>query len=72
MSLKIYFDFVTEQEFDKAIDMYSQAIDQNPNVAVYYGNRSFAYLKTECFGYALTDASKAIELDESYVKVGNF
>ncbi|KAG8195712.1 hypothetical protein JTE90_002975 [Oedothorax gibbosus] len=57
-----------KQEFDKAIDMYSQAIEHNPNVAVYYGNRSFAYLKTECFGYALTDASKAIELDESYVK----
>lgn len=35
---------------------------------MYYGNRSFAYLKTECFGYALKDASKAIELDKSYIK----
>lgn len=49
--------------------MYTQAIEHNPFVAAYYGNRSFAYLKTECFGYALTDASKAIELDETYVKV---
>lgn len=40
----------------------------NPNVAVYYGNRSFAYLRTECFGYALADASKAIELDSGYIK----
>lgn len=37
-------------------------------MAVYYGNRSIAYLRTECFGYALTDASKAIELDRNYVK----
>ncbi|GIX71518.1 hypothetical protein CEXT_209441 [Caerostris extrusa] len=56
------------QEFDKAIEMYTEAINENPDVAVYYGNRSFAYLKTECFGYALNDASKAIELDGSYVK----
>ena len=49
--------------------MYSKAIEENPHVAAYYGNRSFAYLKTECFGYALNDASKAIELDETYVKV---
>ena len=40
----------------------------NPNVACYYANRSFAYLKTECFGYALIDASKAIELDKNYIK----
>lgn len=57
-----------KKEFDKAIEMYSKAIKENPYVAAYYGNRSFAYLKTECFGYALTDASKAIELDETYVK----
>ncbi|XP_035230471.1 serine/threonine-protein phosphatase 5-like, partial [Stegodyphus dumicola] len=56
------------KEFDKAIEMYTQAIEHNPNVGAYYGNRSFAYLKTECFGYALRDASKAIELDETYVK----
>lgn len=48
--------------------MYTRAIELNPAVAIYHGNRSFAYLKTECFGYALTDASKAIELDRNYVK----
>lgn len=40
----------------------------NDNVAIYYANRSFAYLKTECFGYALSDASKSIELDKLYIK----
>lgn len=37
-------------------------------MAIYYANRSFAFLKTECFGYALSDASKAIDLDKNYVK----
>ncbi|PNF36520.1 Serine/threonine-protein phosphatase 5 [Cryptotermes secundus] len=57
-----------KQEYNKAIDLYSQAIELNPTVAVYYGNRSITYLKTECFGYALNDATKAIELDKTYVK----
>lgn len=54
--------------YDKAIELYTKAIELNPSIAVYYGNRSIAYLRTECFGYALTDASKAIELDRNYVK----
>lgn len=58
----------SEQDYDTAIELYTKAIEVNSNVAVYYGNRSFAYLKTECFGYALTDASKAIELDKTYIK----
>ncbi|GLH09800.1 Serine/threonine-protein phosphatase alpha-2 isoform [Gryllus bimaculatus] len=56
------------QDFNQAIELYAKAIELNPNVAVYYANRSFAYLKTECFGYALTDADKSIEIDKSYVK----
>lgn len=56
------------QDYAKAIELYSKAIELNPNVAVYYGNRSISYLRTECFGYALNDASKAIELDKNYVK----
>jgi serine/threonine-protein phosphatase 5 len=47
--------------------LYSKAIDYFPS-AVLYANRSIAYLRTECFGYALTDASTAIELDKNYVK----
>lgn len=60
--------FFSDQVYDKAIELYTKAIELNPTVAVYFGNRSFAYLKTECFGYALTDASAAIELDRNYVK----
>ncbi|XP_059484840.1 serine/threonine-protein phosphatase 5 [Neocloeon triangulifer] len=57
-----------EQKFDEAVKFYTKAIELNPNVAVYYANRSFAYLRQESFGYALSDASKAILQDKSYVK----
>lgn len=57
-----------KQDYSGAIELYTKAIEINPYVAVYYGNRSISYLKTECFGYALSDASKAIELDKTYVK----
>ena len=61
--------YFTEKKFEEAIGYYTQAIELNPNVAVYYGNRSFAYLKMESYGYAFIDASKALELDRTYVKV---
>ena len=48
--------------------VFFQAIELNPNNAVFYANRSISYLRTECFGYALTDASKAIEVDKNYLK----
>lgn len=56
------------KEYEKAIGLYSAAIDKDPANAIYYGNRSFAYLKTECFGYAHSDAVRAIELDNNYLK----
>ncbi|XP_072031594.1 serine/threonine-protein phosphatase 5-like [Amphiura filiformis] len=61
-------EFFKAQDFPQATDFYTQAIDINPYVAAYYGNRSFAHLKTECFGSALQDASQAISLDRSYIK----
>nr|CAG4649214.1 EOG090X03S1 [Scapholeberis mucronata]SVE93533.1 EOG090X03S1 [Scapholeberis mucronata] len=61
-------EFFKKQNYVKAITLYSNAIECNPTSAVLYANRSFAYLKTECFGYALEDASKAISLDKTYVK----
>ena len=64
------FQQIAAKKFDQAIDFYSKAIDFNPTVAVYYGNRSFAHLKTESYGCALVDASKALDLDKTYIKVG--
>lgn len=61
---------VSDGDYSQAITYYSQAIEQNPYVAAFYGNRSFAHIKTESFGYALSDASKALQLDKNYIKVG--
>lgn len=57
-----------KQEYADAAVLYSQAIELDPTKSVYFGNRSFAYLKLECFGYALSDATKCIQLDKTYVK----
>lgn len=53
-----------------ATTLYSMAIELNPNIPAYYGNRSFCYVKTEYYGLALADANKAIQLDKKYIKVG--
>jgi len=54
-------------EYEKAVELYTKAIELCPS-AVYYSNRSISNLRMECAGYALSDASKAIELDKAYVK----
>lgn len=58
-----------EGHYDEALSLYTQAIELNPKVPAYYGNRSFCYIKTEYYGCALADANKAIELDKQYIKV---
>ncbi|XP_055956842.1 serine/threonine-protein phosphatase 5 isoform X1 [Patella vulgata] len=60
--------YFKNEQYNEAINFYTQAIELNPYNAPYYGNRSFAYLRTECFGYALEDASKALDLDRNYIK----
>ena len=52
----------------QAIELYSKAIELNPTNAVYYANRSISHLRLENYGYALADASRAIETDKTYLK----
>lgn len=61
-------DYFGSQHYEKAIEFYTAAIEKNDSVATYYGNRSISYLRTECFGYALNDANRALELDKTYLK----
>lgn len=60
--------FFKDGKYDEALSLYTKAIDLNPQVPAYYGNRSFCYIKTEYFGSALEDANKAIDLDKKYIK----
>jgi serine/threonine-protein phosphatase 5 len=36
--------------------------------AVYFANRSLAYLRQESFGYALNDAVSSLKADPTYLK----
>lgn len=60
--------FFKDENYDVAIELFTRAIELDGSIAIYYGNRSMAYLKKELYGLALTDANKALELDPNYVK----
>jgi len=56
-------------DWPTAIDFYTQAIELNPKEATFYANRAQANIKVEAHGYAIEDASKAIELKPGFTKV---
>lgn len=60
------------KHYREAVDEYTAATEADPTNPIYLSNRSFAHLRLEEFGAALVDASKAIELDPTYVKVRVF
>ncbi|XP_033832354.1 serine/threonine-protein phosphatase 5 [Periophthalmus magnuspinnatus] len=60
--------YFKEKDYENAIKYYTEALELNPSNAIYYSNRSLAYLRTECYGYALADATKALEIDKNYIK----
>lgn len=55
-------------KYHEAIDKYNDAIELNPEVPSYYGNRAFCHIKMENYGLAIADATVALELDKSFVK----
>lgn len=54
--------------FDDAIEYYSKAIAIRPDEATLYSNRSACYLKKGAFEQASSDAQKAVEVDNCFVK----
>ncbi|KAH8702546.1 serine/threonine protein phosphatase PPT1 [Talaromyces proteolyticus] len=57
-----------KHDWPTAIDFYSQAIDKYDKEPSFFSNRAQAHIKLEAYGYAIADATKALELDPSYVK----
>ncbi|KAJ6596660.1 phosphoprotein phosphatase [Mycena sp. CBHHK59/15] len=55
-------------DFPTAARLYSEAIEKNSTDATIWCNRAYTRMKLEEFGYALTDASQAIQLDAKYAK----
>ena len=58
----------TCQDFEKAVDQYTRAIQLDPSSAVYLSNRSCAYLALSKFQDARIDAEKAVVADPEYWK----
>jgi len=57
-----------EGKYQDAVEAYGQAIEDDPSVAAYYGNRSAALLMLKKFDEALDNCKKAIELDPAFIK----
>merc|ERR1711871_950345 len=56
------------EEFDKAIECYTKAIELNPNEHTYYSNRSAAYLSKGDAQNALYDVIKCIDVKSDWPK----
>ncbi|KAJ4950443.1 hypothetical protein NE237_027275 [Protea cynaroides] len=54
-----------DDNFELAVDLYTQAIDMDPNNADLYADRAQANIKLKNYTEAIADANKAIELDSS-------
>lgn len=57
---------VKEKDPHIKIQLYTKAIELNPNYAVAYNNRGYTQLTQKNFGYALRDLNQAIALNPSY------
>jgi serine/threonine-protein phosphatase 5 len=57
-------------DWPSAVDYYTKAIEKYDAEPSFYCNRAQANIKLEAYGYAIADATKAIELDKDYIKVG--
>ena len=49
-----------EKNYQKAVEMYTQAIEENPSDHTIYGNRSASYCNMKQFKEALVDGEKCI------------
>ena len=56
-------------DFEKAVSLYSEAIQLDPANHILYSNRSAAHIKMGQFTKALSDAVKAKELNPEWPKV---
>lgn len=61
-------EYFKSQDYEKAIELYSEAIELNPSEPTFYTNRSIAYFRTEAYGYALEDANKSIKQNPNFFK----
>jgi len=61
-------DFMRDGKFNEAIASYTNAIDLDPNNAIYYSNRAAAYAKLNDNKNSIMDCEKALRIDPLYSK----
>ena len=61
--------FYKSGSYEEAIEHYTQAINLQPDCAVYYGNRSAALMMVAKYSQALDDCTRSVQKDEKYTKV---
>ena len=62
---------VQQKHYNQAIQLlHSSYYIFDPTQPVYYSNTDFflAYIKTECYGYALQNANTCLSIDPKYIK----
>ena len=57
-----------QKNFEKAIEFYTEAINENPSDHTIYGNRSASYHNLKKFTEALADGEKCVELKSDWGK----
>ena len=60
---------LAQNKLDEAIQLYTEAIELDPDNHILYSNRSAAYAKAEKYELALTDAEKTVELKPDWAEV---
>ncbi|PRP82161.1 hypothetical protein PROFUN_10432 [Planoprotostelium fungivorum] len=61
-------ELLQEEKYTLALKYYTKAIECNPKKAIYWSNRAWTHIKECNYGAAISDATHALLLDESYVK----
>ncbi|AQZ10874.1 PPT1 (YGR123C) [Zygosaccharomyces parabailii] len=60
--------YIKKQDFAKAAEFYSKAIELDDSNSIFFSNRALAHLKLDNFQSSLNDCERAIELDPKNIK----
>lgn len=63
-------DACSRGEFQLAVELYTEAINLDPQNHVLFGNRSAAFIRTRHFERALEDGKYAAQFHPGWSKVG--
>ncbi|KAK3380335.1 hypothetical protein B0T24DRAFT_190796 [Lasiosphaeria ovina] len=58
-----------DKDYPRAIELYSKAVDLQPDSATYLGNRAAAFMSANRFSEALEDCKRAADLDRNNPKI---